>query len=71
MSDWSYLDGITKRLYIEVASKFGISRLAVEKDIRAAITWAGNTLVQNGFKEVPSNKEFIATVADQVFLELL
>ena len=71
MNDWSYLDGITKRLYPEIAKEFGISRVAVERDIRNAIMWAGDTLVKSGFEEIPSNREFIAIVADKVYLDLL
>lgn len=62
----SYLDFITKTLYIDIAKKFQTSSVCVERAIRTAVStiWKTNNLKLlyaisgNGFISRPSNKEF-------------
>lgn len=74
-NDFSYLRAITKRLYPAVAKEFNTTASRAERCIRHAIEtgWnRGNIEFQNklfGYtvdsnKGIPTNSEFIATVAD-------
>ena len=74
------INSITKRLYPEVADKFGTSASKVERAIRHAIEVAWNKgrieSINSMFgikvystNEKPTNGEFIALVADKMLLE--
>ena len=74
------INSITKRLYPEVAERFGTSASKVERAIRHAIEVAWNKgKIENinqifGVKvysgnEKPTNGEFIALVADKMLIE--
>lgn len=80
VSDISYVDSITKRLYPSIAKQFGTTPARVERACRHAIEvgWdRGNaTLKQKifGFSinpiiGKPTNSEFIANVADYISAE--
>lgn len=75
VQDMSYMHGITKKLYPDVAKKFNTTPSRAERAIRHAIEVAcyrgnielqhkifGNTVDAN--KGKPTNSEFIVTVAD-------
>jgi two-component system response regulator (stage 0 sporulation protein A) len=79
LEDDTVIDGITKRLYPEIAEKFKTTSSAVERGIRCSINRAfynmpskmvkyifGNTLNKNG---TATNGEFIATLAELVTFE--
>lgn len=74
------INSITKRLYPEVAGRFGTSASKVERAIRHAIEVAWNRgKIENintlfgvrvySHNEKPTNGEFIALVADKMLLE--
>ena len=64
----SYLDFITKSLYIDMAKKFRTSSACIERSVRTAIStiWKTNNLkllyeiCGNEFIERPTNKEFFS-----------
>lgn len=77
VDDPTYLEGITKRLYPELATRFGITQSATERAMRHCIELGfsrgdpddiyavfGNTV--NVDKCKPTNKEFLATCAKVV-----
>ena len=77
IEDVSYINKITKRLYPDIAKQFNATAGSVERCIRVAIeaSWyRGNKEAQNkvfGYsaamkKCVPTNSEFIATIADYI-----
>lgn len=79
--DRSYANAITKRLYPQVAAKFGTSQTRVERAIRhlVEIAWDrgdmdvlygyfGNTISRDRAK--PTNGEFIARIANVVRQQL-
>jgi two-component system response regulator (stage 0 sporulation protein A) len=79
-TDFSNLDKITKRLYLQVANNFNSTPTRVERDIRHAIEVAynrGNPRLLNeifGYtidedKGKPTNSEFIAMMADKILIE--
>jgi len=76
-----YLNGITKKLYPEIACRFSTSPSRVERDIRHAIEvgWSRGRVdaLNRAFgcqvvtqEEKPSNSEFIAMVAELLSSEL-
>lgn len=80
VSDPTYINSITKRLYPSIAVQFDTSSSKVERAIRHAIEVAWNRgKIENinkmfGFKvygsnDKPTNGEFIALVADKLLLE--
>lgn len=80
-SDPSWLNGITKRLYPAVGSRFGTSGTQVERAMRHAIevTWEKGNLEQlnhlfpyevDAEKGKPTNSSFIAKMADIIALDL-
>ncbi len=60
--------GLTKRLYPEIAKKYGTTRGSVERAIRSAIAsaWAKDGMLWQMilFEKQPSNGEFLARVSD-------
>ena len=77
IKDISYMNGITKRLYPDIAKRFNTNWKCAERTIRYAIEegwYRGNINTQNklfGYtvkleKENPTNSEFIVTVADYI-----
>ncbi|MEI6100485.1 MAG: sporulation transcription factor Spo0A [Eubacteriales bacterium] len=79
--DFSNIEKITKRLYLQVANNYNSTPSRVERDIRHAIEVAynrGNPKLLNeifGYtidedKGKPTNSEFIAMMADKVQIEM-
>lgn len=79
VDDADVIDGITKRLYPDVAKKFKTTASAVERAIRNSVLKAfdnmptymiyvifGNTLTK---RDTATNSEFIATLAELVTSE--
>lgn len=75
VTDITYMDSITKRLYPEIAKQFDTTASCVERAMRHAIEsgWEkGNIACQtklfgysvNANKDNPTNSEFICTIAD-------
>ena len=74
--DMSYMNGIVKKLYTEIANEFGTKPSRVERAIRFAIEqgWhrgsphAMDAIFGHSVKEGvnPTNAEFICTVADYI-----
>ena len=81
VDDSDYIHNITKKLYPKVAEKYGAMDSSVARAIRHVIdivydrgniealnaVFAGST---NPAKGQPTNKEFIATLADNIRMEL-
>jgi two-component system response regulator (stage 0 sporulation protein A) len=80
VNDMDIINAVTKVLYPEVAKKFGTTPSRVERAIRHAIEVAwdrgdvevlqkffGYTV--SGIKGKPTNSEFIAMIADKLYLE--
>lgn len=80
VADFSMVDGITKRIYPDIAKKFKTSAPAVERAIRYSVDQAfenmttdmiysvfGNTLSRRNGKA--TNSEFITTIAELVTSE--
>lgn len=78
--DASYLGGITKNLYPEIAKKYGTTPSRVERAIRHAIevSWTRGDydLMDEIFghsvdfdRAKPTNSEFLATISDRVHLD--
>jgi two-component system response regulator (stage 0 sporulation protein A) len=73
VNDMEMIDSITKVLYPAVAEKFDTTPSQVERSIRSAINLAWEkgdewTLIKF-FDSKPTNAEFIATIADQLYLQ--
>jgi two-component system response regulator (stage 0 sporulation protein A) len=79
--DMDILNAVTKELYPEISGKFGVTSASVERAIRHAIelAWDHGNLsnLQNSFgaktswlKRKPTNKRFIAILADRINLDL-
>ena len=81
VTDMEILNCVTKKLYPEVARRYGTTPSRVERAIRHAIEVAwdrgdveilqkyfGYTV--SGIKGKPTNSEFIAMIADRLSLEL-
>lgn len=79
IDDLSYLNEVTKRLYPEIAKKYRTTPTRVERAIRTAIEMAWNradssdlleffTKKQVEYGKRPTNSEFIAALADRIYL---
>ena len=75
INDSTYMDGITKRLYPEIAKQFNTTASRVERAMRHAVEsgWSkGNAKFQlelfgysvDANRGNPTNSEFICTIAD-------
>ena len=82
ISNPSLINGITKKLYPEIARRFETSAGSVERAIRHAIEVAYNrggvTNINSIFglhiyekTDKPSNAELIALIADKIFLQII
>lgn len=80
VEDPTYINNVTKRLYPQIAEKFGTSSSKVERGIRHGIEVAWNRQRLDAINAVfgvrvyvgtekPTNSEFIALVADKLMLE--
>ena len=80
VEDPSYINNVTKRLYPQIAEKYGTSSSKVERGIRHGIEVAWNRRRLDAINAVfgvrvyvgtekPTNSEFIALVADKLMLE--
>lgn len=73
------LDHITKELYPDLAKKYKTTPSAIERGIRHSITVAWNRgptettmkIFVNKKKSKVTNSQFIATIADQIRIELM
>lgn len=72
VNDWDTLRGITKILYPELAKQFNVRPCSIEQNIRRAIEASWNKSNCGGFfgTSKPSNKEFIAMIADMILLDV-
>lgn len=75
LKDNSYLHAITKKLYPDIAKKYGATSQRVERAIRHAIHSASIRGTKEEWEAVyldrcknPTNSEFIASVADYLSL---
>ena len=79
-NDSSYIGGITKQLYPEIAKKYKTTPSRVERAIRHAIEVAWNRGKMETIDELfgytinvekgkPTNSEFIALISDKIRLE--
>lgn len=64
MQDITYLDGITKRLYPDIAKEYGTLPSRAERAIRHSIE------VIYGGERKPTNSEFIAQIVEEVSAEI-
>lgn len=73
--DFGLVRRITKKLYIQTAEKFSSDKIlkwtSIERASRNAIYNAGEheTAIIEKFGHIPTNSEFIATIADDIKME--
>lgn len=78
LSDTSYMENLTQKLYPDIANKFGTSPQKVERSIRHAIEKSWSVTSQNRKREIfgeaycfdakPTNGHFLSTLVTEIKL---